>query len=1286
MPPLARDKVKKLNPGHSGALIPLALLLGGWFQLVSAQTTMPGPSVTAETATPIAGVGHDYIHLLAETVDPSSGAVNISINFPVAGSRGITLPVSLRYHSSGVFQVGQPNTTLGLTTYCPTNAPNTAIPFGNACGWQYSLPSFGYSSATFSPLSGPPGGECYVTNHFTFTDPEGTGHNLYGLAQTWQSGSTTFCPNQLGGPTVSPATSGSDDEVSAALPQGAQPAGVTVDDTKGTVYSNFNSFGPHRADNLFVIPESVEDRNGNIIQTAYSYNTTSNQYSVTVTDTAARPALTISGTGYSGTADTVTAGGSSFSVNWTTITTPSYAYEWVQPPTQNATDMSISLVSPTNQGWSCPENGFSPSSPINVVSAIHLPNGQQFRIYSGEGNPTDSTILNPYGLVNEIVYPDGGWVKYTYKPSDTYSLGMSAAGLETEENGSTLEIEDGCLYRYTTPVVATRQVSYDGLNVVLEQTFTYTTAFTSGSQYWTSKQTTVSTTDYVANDKTQTTIYTYLPFLLPVEKYSGAHYGTQLPLENQTSTYDWGNPSNPLETTTKTWVDQFSMSEEDRTEGSATAKTKYSPGSYRPTEIDEYDFGASTAARKTLVTYQPISSLGVIYDEPCSTVEENGSASWVAETDYYYDGGTALCGTDGAGSATNSVTPALPTGTHDETHFGPFASSSLPRGNLTKEVRLLAQGGSGPTTTYTYDETGQPATMTDPCGNSSCTDMTGTGHTTSYSFTDSPTGGNPNGNSNAYLTQITYPSVNGTSHIENFRFNYQFGYLTQSEDENGKYTYYTYNTPPSGCSYSDGLNRLSTVTLPDSGETTYCYNDSGLSTTTTTYQTPDPARTSVSMTDGMGHVVETQLTSDPYGVDTVLTTYDGGGHVHTQTNPYQSTSDSSYGLTTFSYDALGRTIQEQMPDTSTVQTCYDGVRSTPAVQNCPALVSSSSTPGSVTGTWVDVTDEDGNQWQRASDAFGRLTQVMEPNGTTQAPVMQTTYNFDVLGNLLSATQNGISGSSWARVRTFNYDALSRLLCSSNPETSYASCPTAASSSYVAGTNGYAYDANGNLASKMMPAPNSSVANNITLTTSFSYDPLNRVTEKSFSNNDLGKTPVSCFQYDTSAAPGAGGNLIGRLTNEWTSSASSSCTPPPSGSYYNLRSILSYDPMGRITNEQQCIPNSCSSGSGPALTYGYDVAGNATSLINSVGAFNSNGQPTSLTLTSGFDGAAHVNGVTSSWTTFPTNLYTLSGHGAIGPTGWCLGASSCTSAPPINFSQSFTKRLWVSGISAAGVIP
>jgi hypothetical protein len=69
----------------------------------------------------------------------------------------------------------------------------------------------------------------------------------------------------------------------------------------------------------------------------------------------------------------------------------------------------------------------------------------------------------------------------------------------------------------------------------------------------------------------------------------------------------------------------------------------------------------------------------------------------------------------------------------------------------------------------------------------------------------------------------------------------------------------------------------------------------------------------------------------------------------------------------------------------------------------------------------------------------------------------------------------------------------------------------------------------------------------------------------------------------------------------------------------------------------------------------------------------------LTFTSSFDGEGHLGGITSNWTTFPTNLFTLQSYGPVGPTSWTLG-------PNLNIVQSFNPRLWIQSFSAIGQTP
>jgi RHS repeat-associated protein len=113
----------------------------------------------------------------------------------------------------------------------------------------------------------------------------------------------------------------------------------------------------------------------------------------------------------------------------------------------------------------------------------------------------------------------------------------------------------------------------------------------------------------------------------------------------------------------------------------------------------------------------------------------------------------------------------------------------------------------------------------------------------------------------------------------------------------------------------------------------------------------------------------------------------------------------------------------------------------------------------------------------------------------------TLYQYDALDNLTCAVQKGTDTSAFTkcasapaawRPRSFTYNSLSQLTSATNPES---------------GTITYSYDNNGNLLTKTAPAPNQAGA--MTVTTTYVYDPLNRLTQKSYSD----PTPVVKFGYD-----------------------------------------------------------------------------------------------------------------------------------------------------------------------------
>ena len=986
------------------------LLLGLGAALSYGQFT----NVTNNTSTPIAGAGHDYRQFLSETVSPANGSLSVRIQVPVPKNRGVTVPFSFDYDSNGV-------NNLAIVSGTGYWEPGSGYLIQG--GWSYGIPLM--TAAVLNWPSLQKGVNCPGQYDYVFTNSAGERHAFAGL--TLFINAPGSCPSS--------STLGGDDDYTAQISNG----NVLVADRDGTVFTfegfNHNSGNPYTSIQT-ALPTTIEDRNGNVVSVADPGN---GQF--TFTDSAGRPVLSSSG----------------FATASTTAATYSLTVSGLAPyqVTWGTAASNFDLSSTTVTGNACGGlNSYHGSQP--VVTAITLPNGQQYQFQY------EST----YGLLSKVIYPNGAYSRYSWAPN---SLSDAAIwpGMANQQYY--------CTYLYSTPAVQNRYVSFDGVNEVLEEDYSYATTWSGAN--WSSKSSTVTTTVRDVQNGSPlnlsasfTTDYTYSSTPAAENFYDAqllaANIAYQIPIEQSVVYNDFGGA--PLKTDTKTWLDQFLISSETvaLNDGSTSENIySYYPNGQLETEM-EYDYGANAPGallRKTVFNYQgfpaaPIfPTYSAILDRPCQVVtfDESGT-NRVAETDYYYDGGTTLCGTAG----TPSVSAVTSLTGHDETNYA--NTSIAPRGNVTQESRQNIQLSTAATSTYAYDETGQVKSATDPRGN-----------TRGYSYADSYASGfgTPPGQTNAYLTQLTLPNTGSpaVNHVEKFTYRYDDGQLASSSDQNSAPNYTDYI-------YADPLGRLTETDYPDSGKTTVTYNDTASPPTVVTKRLLGGSTylTSTTVLDGAGHAIQSQLNSDPSGTDNTNTVYDGLGRVFSVSNPYRSTNDSTYGITLYTYDGLGRTTNVTTPDGAIVSTSYSGPKTT-------------------------VTDQAGRQRTMTADALGRIKQVVEDPGSPVCSLTvpqpchfnySTTYTYDALDDLTGVNQSN------SLTRTFTYDSLKRLTQAINPES---------------GTINYTYDLNGNLFTKADAHPK---------TITYGYDALNRITGKQYSD----KTPAVSYTYDL------GVNGIGLLTS------------------------------------------------------------------------------------------------------------------------------------------------------------
>src|SRR5215470_4929030 len=400
-------------------------------------------SVTADQAPPIPGAGHDYIHLLSETVSPAFGSVNIRIGIPMPPGRAGTVPFAFQYDSGG---------SLHFTATANTPTDNTSY-LGRG-GWSYIFPMLQVTETNLQ-VGPPPPASCYTYDNFIFSDTQGTMHSL-GLEVNPRNQQACFIPGQSWPTQV---TRSSDGFVTATTPNGNSspppPPPVTVFDLDGTVFSfsGGSRFHPEISvgDLSYIynaLPDWIETRNGNKIVIAENGGG-----SFLLTDSAGRVALSTSGFGATGNTVTISGLGNPYTLTWANRSA-NFTFQSQLIVTGNlSSDAFCSAGGTATFNISQPE-----------ITQITLPNG---RSYQFQYDPT-------YGMVSKIIYPTGGYVRYVWGLNPTSTSSIAVAHWNQSSGGPPPNPSvDVCEYLFPTVAVQHRYVSFDGTHEVLQQDFTY---------------------------------------------------------------------------------------------------------------------------------------------------------------------------------------------------------------------------------------------------------------------------------------------------------------------------------------------------------------------------------------------------------------------------------------------------------------------------------------------------------------------------------------------------------------------------------------------------------------------------------------------------------------------------------------------------------------------------------------------------------------------------------------------------------------------------------------------
>ena len=596
------------------------------------------------------------------------------------------------------------------------------------------------------------------------------------------------------------------------------------------------------------------------------------------------------------------------------------------------------------------------------------------------------------------------------------------------------------------------------------------------------------------------------------------------------------------------------------------------------------------------------------FSEPLTHTDGNGNT-----TSYTYDA---------HGNNTVVQDPLLNLTTMTYTTDGMLATFKDARNNVTSEFydtqdRLTTiQFPDGSTNLFGYDSKGNQTAVTD--GNS---------HTTTFSFDpmNRETGttdalGNPTTyvyDSGGRMTAVQAPLSRTTSYVYD-----AMDRVTTTTDPLGHSTVGTYDSGGNLLSVKDPLGRITTYSYDPENRLTVVQDPMGR-LTTTSY---DAASQVTSVRDPLSDNTQYTYTSNGWlstmvdPLSRVSTyTHSKTGQLLLQTDPATSggtlysytydkndqlltVTDGNNHTTTFTYDAVGNRIAVTDADNNTTSLTYDSLNRLTTVTD--ALGHATVYGFDSGGNQITVKDALGNVVTTQFDPVNRATTLIDARGD------QTATQLDAAGRVsvvIDPTGNRTS---------YSYDAADRLTALTTP----------------LGTTTYVYDISNELTDQ-------TDANG--RRTTFAYDPDRELTAERWLTSSGGTVRTISYTYDNTGKLTGASDPDATLTftydsggNQLTAETSGSAGQPDvklTSTYTpdNLRTSVAdnlssattvsfqYDIANRLTTITQSI-------GGPPIVFGYDPAGNVTSITRNktVGT-----NPTYVSTSMAYDAAERLTTIT-----------------------------------------------------------